>query len=112
MKLLDEIRQQPEHIRHIFMWTMVVLSFSIIGFVWFQSKSRQVVALLNPEKAQQDEARNLAANDKSPSPFAAIGNSFKDLTANISALWKKSSPALLQNYSAITPVPPRPLPVK
>lgn len=89
--LLDEIRQQPEHIRHIFMWTCVVIVFSVIGFVWFRSTTKQFVALLHPEEAQE---RALAEKEKTlrqaqgrqPSPFATLFNSFGSLKADISEL--------------------------
>ena len=98
--VLDEIRQQPEHIRHVFMWTMVVITFSVVGFVWFRQTTKQFVALLHPEEA---EVRALAEKDKtlrqghsaelsrSPqgsqlSPFATIFAAMGDLRANISEL--------------------------
>ena len=83
--ILEEIRQQPEHIRHIFMWTMVVITFSVVGFVWFRQTSKQFVALLHPEEAQE---RALAEKNKpkQPSPFATIFATMGDLRANISEL--------------------------
>lgn len=86
-QLVREIRQQPEHIRLIFMWTFVVITFSVVGFAWFQSTSKEYLALLNPDQAQ--DTRALAAKDdkKTPSPFATILSSFGDLKANISDLF-------------------------
>ena len=83
--LLEEIRQQPEHIRHVFMWTMVVITFSVIGFVWFRQTTKQFVTLLHPEEAQE---RALAekSKPKQPSPFATIFATMGDLRANISEL--------------------------
>ena len=82
--LLQEIKEQPEHIRHIFMWTSVVIVFSIVGFVWFRNTEKKFVALLNPEQAQEERA--LAEKTKTPSPFATILNAWGDLRANISEL--------------------------
>ncbi len=112
--LLEEIREQPEHIRHIFMWTLVVITFSIVGFTWFRSTQKKFVALLNPEAAQ--EAQVLAAKTKpqSSSPFATIGNSLKDLRANISELFSgqqldfKLNSAKVQDQEIL---PPQKLPL-
>ena len=49
IKILHEIRQQPIHIRHLFMWTSVVITFSLVAFIGFNSTKNNVVALLNPE---------------------------------------------------------------
>src|SRR3989338_7883037 len=83
--ILNEIREQPEHIRHIFMWLCVVITFSMIGFVWFRSTTRQFVALMHPEQAQE---RALAEKNqpKQPSPFATIFSAWGNLRANISEL--------------------------
>jgi hypothetical protein len=112
--LLDEIRQQPEHIRHIFMWTMVVITFSVVGFVWFRQTTRQFVALLHPEEAQE---RALAEKDrpKQPSPFATIFSAIGDLRANISELLADPKQSLDINNGSTVPieerVPPQKLPI-
>ncbi len=112
--LLEEIRQQPEHIRHIFMWLCVVITFSVIGFVWFNSTSKQFVALLHPEEAQ---AQALAEKNKpqQPSPFATIFGFWGDLRANISELIIGSKSNLEINNGAPaagkTELPPRKLPL-
>jgi hypothetical protein len=111
--LLEEIRQQPEHIRHVFMWLMVVICFSVIGFVWFRSTSKQFVALLHPETAQ-DQALADSNKPKQPSPFATIFNSFKDLQANISELISGKPASLDINNGQNTQteiVPPKKLPL-
>src|SRR3989344_4996755 len=89
--ILNEIREQPEHIRHIFMWLCVVITFSVIGFVWFRSTSKQFVALMHPEEAQEralaeKEGTLRQAQGKQPSPFATIFGFWGDLQANISEL--------------------------
>ena len=86
MSLIKEIREQPEHIRHIFMWVLVVITFSVVGFAWFRSTQQKFVALLNPEAAQTSQALAEKAKPQGFSPFATIGNSLRDLEANISEL--------------------------
>ncbi len=85
--LFQEIRSQPPHIREIFMWACVVIVFSVVGFVWFRQTTKQFVALLHPEEAQE---RALAEAEqkktKQPSPFATIFSTIGDLRANISEL--------------------------
>ena len=111
--LLDEIRQQPEHIRHIFMWTMVVITFSVVGFVWFRQTTSQFVALLHPEEAQE---RALAEKNqpKKPSPFATIFATMGDLRANISELLAGPKQGMDITNSQSVPeeqVPPQKFPI-
>lgn len=96
-KLLHEIRQQPEHIRHIMMWLCVTITFSLVAFVWFKSTQEKFVAMLNADEARQEIDPNRFAdrdlkklteladkNTKQPeSPFASIGNTFSLLKASI-----------------------------
>lgn len=85
--IIKEIRQQPSHVREIFLWVLVVIFSSVIGFAWFRSTEKKFVVLLNPEQAEN--ARILAEENKKnvPSPFANIFNSFSELKANISDLF-------------------------
>jgi len=84
--ILEEIKEQPPHIREIFMWVCVVMTFSVIGFSWFRSTTKQFVALVNPEQARQDQM--LAQNaPKSSSPFATISKSFDSLKASLAELF-------------------------
>lgn len=111
--ILDEIRQQPEHIRHIFMWVCVVIVFSVVGFIWFRQTTKQFVALLHPEEA---EVRALAEKNKpkQPSPFATIFGTIGDLRANISELLGGPKPSLDVNGGASTTeeqLPPQKLPL-
>jgi|SRR3989344_8212024 len=92
-ELLEEIRNQPEHIRHIFMWLCVVITFSLVGFVWFRQTTKQFVALMNPQAEQErvlaekeKEEAERQANAGQPSPFASILDMFGGLRANISEL--------------------------
>ena len=100
--LLQEIRSQPEHIRHIMMWLCVVTSFSLVALVWFRSTQARFVAMLNPAERLEapaadrfadrdlrkvEEARILAAKEeRSPSPLASVMNSFNLLRASIGEL--------------------------
>ncbi|HLC99894.1 MAG TPA: hypothetical protein VJC11_02955, partial [Patescibacteria group bacterium] len=87
MKLLDEIREQPLHIRKIFMWTLVVITFSFIGYAWFDSTQKDFVALLNRDSVPAEQERALAQTTHEPaSPFQNIKNSISNFGANISKL--------------------------
>jgi len=112
--LLQEIKEQPEHIRHIFMWVCVVIVFSVIGFVWFRSTEKKFVALLNPEQAQEEQA--LAEKNKTgmPSPFATILESWGNLKANISELILGKPSSFNVENGGMKPeetVPPQKLPL-
>lgn len=113
-KLLREIRSQPPHIRELFMWLCVVITFSIIGWAWFRQTQKQFLALLHPE---QTEERALAEQEKSkqrPSPFATIFSSFGDLRANILELFASPKPNVLEvgnQEPQQEEVPPKELPI-
>jgi len=112
--LLREIREQPEHIRHIFMWVLVVITFSVVGFVWFRSTQKKFVALLNPEAAQESQTLAEGSKANTSSPFTTIGNSLSDLRANIYELFAGKQLNLnINNNTGIngTPLPPQQLPL-
>ena len=102
-KLIEEIRQQPHHIREIFMWVMVVITFSVVGFVWFDSTRTRFLALVNPEEYQ--DTRAFAAAPDSDSPFAAIGRSFRNLKANIADLFDGKNDSSAPASPGMTPKP-------
>lgn len=114
--ILEEIREQPPHIRELFMWVCVVITFSIIGFAWFRSTTKQFVALLHPEQIEQNQALAKAKENK-VTPFATIFSSIKDLTANIGELFnlaKKANNFEIQGKTSTNnekPVQPRRLPL-
>lgn len=60
MSLLEEIRKQPEHIRRIMMWLCVVVTFSLVAFVWFRSTQTKFVALLRSNEAGEEIDRSRA----------------------------------------------------
>lgn len=117
--MLDEIRSQPPHIREIFMWACVVIVFSVVGFVWFRSTSKQFVALLHPEEAEEralaeKNSDSNQADAGQPSPFATIFESISDLRANISELLTGSKKDLYFINEQLIPkdvTPPHKLPI-
>lgn len=111
------------------MWLCVIIAFSTVGFVWFRSTSKQFVALMHPEEAQE---RALAEKEKTlqqglrlstaerpqgkqPSPFATIFDSWRNLQANISELFVGSESNLEINNNETGSVkielPPQKLPI-
>ena len=109
--VLDEIRQQPEHIRHVFMWTMVVITFSVVGLL-FRQTTKQFVALLHPEEA---EVRALAEKPTQTAlAFATIFATMDDLRANISELLAGPKQSVDVNNGQSAPeeqLPPQTLPL-
>ena len=88
MNMLKEIREQPEHIREIFMWLSVLIVFSLVGFVWAKSFQERIVVLLNPETTPEVAEEESFAS--SVAPFGVIKNSvasMRDGVANLSALF-------------------------
>lgn len=73
--MLKEVREQPEHIRAVFMWLSVFIVFSAVVFIWVNSFQQRLVFMLAP-------AGEKAAVEKE-SPFAMIGSSFGGLKAAI-----------------------------
>src|SRR3989344_4667277 len=109
--LLQEIRSQPEHIRHIMMWLCVVTSFSLVALVWFRSTQARFVAMLNPAERLEEPAadrfadrdfrkleedRILASKEESSSPLASIINSFSILRASIGELLGSSQQEVMR----------------
>ena len=101
-KLLQEIRSQPEHIRHIMMWLCVTITFSLVAFVWFKTTQPRFVAMLHSEEVREEidprrfvnrdlknlENTALAVKEKEErqSLFASIGNAFaliKEIVADL-----------------------------
>ena len=101
------------------MWVCVVITFSVIGFAWFRTTSRQFVALLNPKQVQQTEAV-ARAREEPASPFATLFLSIKDLKASLWDLFNFSqksndievkNPGPVQPNEANQPITPQPLPL-
>ncbi len=117
--MYKEIRQQPEHIRKIFMWTSVVIVFSFISFFWARSTQRQLVALLNPDGDATSNEQGLAV-DQTPtpvpdSPFQTIVGSFRDLRANLGEIFQfknlGKTDVVNSTVPEQTPVAPQALPI-
>ena len=99
-KLLQEIRQQPEHIRHVMMWLCVVIVFSMVGFVWFRSTQEKFVAMLHPEEYKQFQEERKLAKQGSDSPLAGLWNSFGTLRASLGELIRGESTDLIREDRA------------
>src|SRR3989339_1394094 len=79
MSILDEIREQPEHIRKIMFGFCVITTISIVGVIWYRSLEKNLFALLNP-----DEMANQPKYAQTSSGlFGDIGSTFKDLGGTI-----------------------------
>lgn len=115
MSILNEIRGQPEHIRHTFMWVLVIITFSVVGFVWFKNTEKRFVALLNPEQTEVERALAEKTKASTPSPFATIFNAWNGLRANISELILGRQSEFNVNNSGTgpkeEPIPPQRLPI-
>lgn len=119
MKLIKQIREQPLHIRKAFMWTLVVVTFSFVGVMWFQTTQKNFVALLHPQDAAQQQAEAdtaLAAKEKTDevaSPFAVAKKAWSSLTANVSGIFSNNNTEEKErNITTPRPVPPQTLPVE
>lgn len=115
MSILQEIRNQPEHIRHIMMWLCVVTTFSFVALVWFRTTEARLVAMLHPAESLEappadrfadrdlrklQEDRILAAKkDSTPSPVASIWNSIGLLRASLGELLGSSQSEISQPAS-------------
>jgi len=103
----QEIKEQPPHIREIFMWVCVVAVFSVVGYSWFQSTTKQFVAMVNPDLARQNQT--LAENQKAPTtPFGTLARSWQDLRANINELFNfadKPNSIQIENIVNVSPLP-------
>ena len=108
-KLVHEIRQQPLHIRKTFAIVMTTLTFFVIVFFWARSTQSNVVAILGGSK-NTTEQTNIA---KQSSPFVAIKQSFKDLSATIGGFWSvrnEFSPSKFRQSTVESQVSPNTLP--
>lgn len=81
--MLKEIRNQPEHIRALFMWLSVFIVFSLVIFVWANSFQQKLALLLNPEEKTETA--------KQESPLAVISGGLNDLRATIVDLFGLAS---------------------
>ena len=105
-KILQEIKKQPEHIRHIMMWLCVTITFSLVAFVWFKTTQARFVAMLSSEEVREEidprrfvnrdlknlENTALAVKEKEEeqSLFASIGNAFALIKESVADLIGRS----------------------
>ena len=109
-KILHEIHQQPLHVRKVFAWTLIIISFLIVGAVWLKSTTSNIAEMLDINKK---EAVAKKPDKKEESPFSAIGKSIGDLKANISELWSNRSEFDLEKFQQNAeeePIPTQKLP--
>ena len=105
-KILQEIKKQPEHIRHVMMWLCVTITFSLVAFVWFKTTQARFVAMLHSEEVREEidprrfvnrdlknlENTALAVKEKEErqSLFASIGNAFALIKESVADLVGRS----------------------
>ena len=108
-QLLQEIRNQPPHIREIFMWLCVVISFSVVSFFWFQSTAKEFVALVNPEKAEASRALAQQNQKVQPSLLGNIGSTLITAKAGFYQLFSLDAGGTIKfsNFYHKDLVPPR-----
>ncbi len=115
MSLLKELREQPNHIKAIFLWTGVVISCSVVGVIWFQSTKQQFISLMHGGNPPEQTDTGFA-EAKSQSPFATIKDTLHSMTANISSIVQGDSASIFTVTDtnatiSTTPVPPASLPL-
>lgn len=90
------------------MWLCVVITFSAVSFFWFQSTASEFVALVNPEKAEQERIFAEQQDQEQLSLLANIGDQFEVLKAGFSELFGIGSDNTVQitNTYRASSVPP------
>jgi len=109
MGILKDIRQQQPHIREIFMWVSVVITFSVIGYFGFRNVGSDFVAMVDPDRIEQKQDTAIAEVEID-SPFALIGDTFGDLGATISGVFTDNEDDTIKFKNNNVPVPPQRLP--
>jgi hypothetical protein len=85
MSFIDEIQKQPQSTREAMFALSVIITVSLIGFIWFRSFERDLFVLLNPDQEKQELF--FAKQGEAESIFATIGKSGTNLRATLSGLW-------------------------
>lgn len=84
MKFLDDIKNQPQHVREIMFGLSVFITILLIGMVWFRSFQKNLYVLMNPE---EDFEKALAVeNAPVPSLFGFIWQTAGDIKGLASEL--------------------------
>ena len=86
MSFLDEIQKQSRSTREAMFALSIIITVSLVGFVWFRSFERNLFVLLNPEQEKQ-EIFFAKQKEGTESIFATIGQAGTNLKAVISDLW-------------------------
>ncbi|OGN10039.1 MAG: hypothetical protein A3J46_04230 [Candidatus Yanofskybacteria bacterium RIFCSPHIGHO2_02_FULL_41_11] len=85
MPLLEDIRNQPRHIREIMFGFCVVITVSLVGLIWFRSFEEDLFVLLNTDPKKQEQF--FAERSKNtPTLVASMRTSYDGLRAAISTL--------------------------
>lgn len=85
MSLLNEIHNQPRHIRTTLWLLSSFLVLATIGYFWLSGLERQLFFALHTDETER--AQFVAQQDsRVPHPLAAIGGALGSLTASIGSL--------------------------
>lgn len=89
MKFLDDIKNQPQHVREIMFGLSVFITVLLVGMVWFRSFQKNLYVLLNPEDGL--EKALAVENAPVPSLFGFIWQTAGDLKGTISNLFSDNA---------------------
>ncbi|MFH1769886.1 MAG: hypothetical protein ABH833_04475 [Parcubacteria group bacterium] len=84
-KLIQDIRNQPLHIRKRFMWTMVVIVFAIVGYIGFSSIGENFATLVNPDRAE--EKALALETEEGDSPFQLFADIYGSIADGVTGLF-------------------------
>ena len=79
--LIQEIRNQPDHIRELLAGLCTVIVVTLVGVVWFNSFQHNIYALLNPDQETRNQEQLFAGNTQSL--FGSISQTIKEATSQI-----------------------------
>lgn len=83
LRIIEEIKKQPHHIRHLFMWLFVFTASCAVGLIWYVSTKAELVGLVNPVRVR--EAQRAVA--KGQSGLAAVGSGWSQFAGNVRAVF-------------------------
>jgi len=84
MSFLDEIQKQSRSTREAMFALSVIITVSLVGFVWFKSFEKNLFVLLNPEQEKQEIFFAKQEEVRTESMFATIGQAGTNLKAIVS----------------------------
>lgn len=86
MSLLDDIRNQPKHIREMMFAFCVIITVSLVGLVWFRSFEEDLFVLINPDPEKQ--AQFYVNRDKNtPALIASFNGTLATLRGAVSEIF-------------------------